>query len=457
MKKRDLLFRKGLLVATPLMLGLVLASCSDDDSPTPSTTDGGQYVIAAASGEATYLLQTDTIETGTLSIVGNGVESDAATHWLFPANKYAYGLKYQQGSAGIVKSFVLDESGLLTQRTAEFETPRFTGFGCYDKYLMLGAAAATSEYASTDIDKKYPKYGIIYSVIDAEISSISQYTFVTENLTGNGEYYTVSGFVGTNDKIYTSLCPVGVSSYGVSQGVVAEANKNLISSSNTISGTLEPNVARIAVFNGISSFGSKPTIVETNRISYATSRFQSQYYPTICLADDGYLYVFSNSYAKSATDPRQKTTLDAGVVRLDTKTDKFDDNYYYSIESASGGYTFFQVWYVSGSKFLMRMYDKPGAIGSGNANTTYMSYGVFDGKTGTFTKVTGLPDAAAFGTSGSIGRFAHIEDGKAYIAVTTADGNQPAVYIIDVDKATATKGITIVADGGISAIGKLYR
>ncbi|WP_368320838.1 DUF4374 domain-containing protein, partial [Parabacteroides distasonis] len=45
-------------------------------------------------------------------------------------------------------------------------------------------------------------------------------------------------------------------------------------------------------------------------------------------------------------------------------------------------------------------------------------------------------------------------DGIAYMAVTTTDGSQPAVYRIDPKTATATKGLTVEAEQ-ISGVGKL--
>ncbi len=460
MKKENFNYYPMVLAAAFLM-GLLPISCSDDNddpAPEPEPTSSGQWVIAASSTEASYLLQSDAVDEGELSIVGNGVETESATHWLFPKNKYAYGLQYNQGSAGVCNSYVLKD-GELIERSAAFEMPRFTAFGTYEEYVILGASAATDQYATDDTDKAYPKYGITFTRVDAALQVKKEYNFVTEDLAGDGEYFTLSGFVGINNKIYSALIPAGVSAYGISQGVVAPANEDLITEgrdgSKSISGTLNPDITRIAIYDGIDNFGAKPVIVEDDRISYATGRFRSQYYPTICLAEDNYLYVFSNSYAKSMDDDRQKTTLPAGVIRLNTSTNQFDPNYYYNIESATGGYSFFCVWYITGSenKFLMRMYDE-----AGNFSSSILSMGIFDGNTGDFTKVTGLPGLSEFvvgDTSGDIGRFVYSEEGKVYITVTTADGKQPAVYMIDAETAQATKGITVVADGGITAIGKL--
>jgi hypothetical protein len=205
-------------------MGLTITSCSDSDDPDPEPasvpTDGGQFIIAAASTEASYLLQTAEIEEGEISNVGNGVEADAATHWLFPQNKYAYGLQYRQGNAGACNSFVL-KNGELIERSAAFEMPRFTAFGTYEEYLFTGAAAATDQYAPEDTEEAYPKYGITYTVVDADLQVKKEYNFVTEDLAGNGEYYTVSGFEGVDNKVYTAIIPIGISAYGISQGAAA--------------------------------------------------------------------------------------------------------------------------------------------------------------------------------------------------------------------------------------------
>ena len=89
-------------------------------------------------------------------------------------------------------------------------------------------------------------------------------------------------------------------------------------------------------------------IIETDKISYACGRFKSQYYQTIWAADNGDIYVFSPSYAKTMADKRQQTTLDAGVVRIKAGTEEFDPDYYYSIEAQTGGKSFIRCWHITG-------------------------------------------------------------------------------------------------------------
>lgn len=86
---------------------------------------------------------------------------------------------------------------------------------------------------------------------------------------------------------------------------------------------------------------------------------KSQYYQTIWAADNGDIYVFSPSYAKTMADKRQQTTLDAGVVRIKAGTEEFDPDYYYSIEAQTGGKSFIRCWHITGDYFLLLMYDRP--------------------------------------------------------------------------------------------------
>ena len=66
------------------------------------------------------------------------------------------------------------------------------------------------------------------------------------------------------------------------------------------------------------------------------------------------------------------------------------------------------------------------------------------------TFVSGLPSPDKIS---GFGNTPYIENGNAYIAVTTTDG-YPAIYKIDPASATATKGLTVVATQ-VKGVGKL--
>ena len=173
---------------------------------------------------------------------------------------------------------------------------------------------------------------------------------------------------------------------------------------------------------------------------------KSQYSQTIWAADNGDIYVFSPSYAKTMADKRQQTTLDAGVVRIKAGTEEFDPDYYYSIEAQTGGKSFIRCWHITGDYFLLLMYDRPLTETGFTAN----QLAIYKGETGKLTYVTGLPSADLIS---GFGNTPYVENGYAYMAVTTTEG-YPSIYKIDPVGAVATKGVSIEATQ-ISGVGKL--
>jgi hypothetical protein len=164
-------------------------------------------------------------------------------------------------------------------------------------------------------------------------------------------------------------------------------------------------------------------------------------------SESGDVYVFSPSYAKTMADERQQTTLPAGVVRIKAGTEEFDQSYYVNIEELSGGYSFMRTWYVGDAKFLMLMYDsllEPGVTMVANR------LAIFDAEAATLSYVTGLP---ASDVVTSFGNAPYVEDGKAYVAVTTSD-SYPAIYGIDIASDVATKGLTVEATQ-IGCVGRM--
>lgn len=88
-----------------------------------------------------------------------------------------------------------------------------------------------------------------------------------------------------------------------------------------------------------------PVLAKTDKISTPCGRYRSQYYQTVWAAENGDIYVFSASYAKTMTDQGQKTTLPAGVCRIPAGSTSFDD-YYCNIEAQTpgGNRSFMRCW-----------------------------------------------------------------------------------------------------------------
>ena len=281
--------------------------------------------------------------------------------------------------------------------------------------------------------------------------------YLSENFLGNGEYVTLAGILEHNSKIYSVAVPMGLSQYGTKDGNgkwVLPGNEDLVKTESGGSNssayekdellwTQYPNSCWVAIFDDATFTNKK--IIKTDKISYACGRFKSQYYQMIWAADNGDIYVFSPSYAKTMTDPRQQPNLPAGVVRIPNGSEDFDD-YYCNLEAQSNGNSFLRSWHITDDYFLLLMYDRPFSETGYTAN----QLAVFKAGAEKLTYVSGLPSTDIIS---GFGNTIHVENGKAYIAVTTTDGN-PAIYKIDPANASATKGVTVEATQ-ITGIGKL--
>ncbi|MBQ6938561.1 MAG: DUF4374 domain-containing protein [Muribaculaceae bacterium] len=449
MKKK--IFIYSLLVAS----AMTFVACDENNNTPPIDTVEGAYVIASsvtASGNTTYVLLTsDKLEEGSVSAVNNGLVNEGATYWVFYRNKYLYGLTYNQGNAGTTRSYIMGDNG-VEARAAEYAVRRFTTYGIYDKYIMTTSTGdGPSEYAD---ENGYIPQSFLVSWLDVEgetyvTNDTRQKIYNAENFLGNGEYVTLAGLLESNGKLWSVAVPMGLSQYGVKDGNgrwVRDGYADLIKTEAGGSGsgayekdelqwTQYPDECWVAIFDD-ETLSSK-TLIKTDKISYACGRYKSQYYQTIWAADNGDIYVFSPSYAKTMKDVRQKTTLDAGVVRIKAGTKEFDPNYYYNIESQTGGKSFLRCWHIADDYFLMLMYDRPLTESGFTAN----QLAVFKGETGQLTYIDGMPETEKIS---SFGNAVYNENGKVYVTVTTTDG-YPSIYVIDPTTATASKGVTVEA------------
>ena len=356
----------------------------------------------------------------------------------------------------------MDASGELKKRSAEFGVKRFTTYGIYDKYIMTSSTGdGPTEW--NDENGYTPKVFLL-SYLDPAAETFTtndtqNKAYLSENFLGNGEYVTLSGMLEHNNKIYTAAVPMGLSQYGTKDQNgkwVLPGNEDLVKKesggSNSsaykkdeLQWTQFPNECWVAIFDDATMTSKK--LIKTDKISYAAGRNKSQYYQMIWAADNGDVYVFSPSFAKTMTDTRQKTTLPAGVVRIPSGSTEFDD-YYCNLEALTNGNSFLRSWHIADDYFMLLMYDRP------LTETGYVAnqLAIFKAGDKKLTYVTGLP------STDQISGFSnepYVEKGNAYVTVTFNEGGgNPAIYKIDPATARATKGLTIEATQ-VSGVGKL--
>ncbi len=444
------------------MTACVLTSCSDDDNP--SNGNGGfggepisRFIISATAGGANYLIAQDQLDDSENTTVGNGLTTETGTQWIYYNDQYLYRLVYNQGSAGVTSSYVLNSQGKASERNKTYEIKRFTSYGIYGKYIIT---TSTGDLAADYADENgYLPKGFLFSYMDVENENTSTNTtpIWAENYLGNGEYVTLAGILEANGKIYSAPIPMGLSQYGAAANngeyiIYPELVKTEDGGTNSSSykkGELQwtqyPNEAWIAIYDNEKL--ENPKLIKTDKISYACGRRQSQYYQTIWAADNGDVYVFSPAFAKTMDADVQKTELPAGVVRIKSGAEEFDSDYYFNIEEVTDGKSFLRCWHIAEDYFLMLMYDKPLTV-EGYAAT---ELAIFKAEDKQLTYVTGMPSASVIS---AFGNTPHSENGKAYVPVATTDTDYPAIYQIDMKTAEASRALTVNAEA-ISGIGRL--
>ncbi len=452
------------------LMAVALTACSDDNGvpEVPVTGTDSSFVLATSvkDGEQTanVLLTSQSLEEGSVSVRNNGLVNDGATEWVFYKDRYLYALTYNQGNAGTTRSYVMGEDGQVHPRSAEYKVSRFTSFGQYGKYILsVSTGDGLAEYA--DADGNLPRMLLLtYLDVEAETAKASESrgnkdALMAENFLGNGEYVTLSGFEEANGKLYSGIVGMGLSPYGsaIDGGkYIREGYEDLVKTESggtgsgsykkgELPGTQYPDECWVAIFDNETLGGRK--LIKTDKISYPCGRFRSQYYQCVWAADNGDVYVFSPSYAKTLTDKRQQTKLNAGVVRIKAGATEFDPNYYYDLEAQSGGVSFLRCWHAGGNYFLLRMYDRS-FTQSGTPVANRLA--VFNGDNGKLTFVSGLPEADQIS---DFGKMPYVADGHIYMPVATSDG-YPAIYKINPATATATKGLTMEVNTA-TAVGRL--
>ncbi len=454
MVQKKLIYR---MFAGAVIPAVALCGCAENDNPDSPVTGGdgeGKFVFATTiqgtNGVAYDLITGESLDDGELTTVNNGLVNPGATQWVFH-NNYLYALAYNQGNAGTTRSYILGNDGQMHARDIEYNISRFSSYGTYNDDIIT---MSTGDGPKSLADKQgfLPKTLLITYLNVVNETSRSNNTstgaYSMENFLGNGEYVTLAGAEQSGSKLYCGAVPMGLSQYGVAyedRKWVRPGYEHLVheeaggSGSGTykageLVGTQYPDECWIAIYDNENM--TNPTLIKTNKISSPCGRFKSQYYQTVWAAENGDIYVFSSSYAKTMTDPGQKTTLPAGVCRIPAGTSEFDD-YYCNIEAQTpgGNRSFMRCWPAGGNSFLMIMYDRP--LTEKNPAATELA--IFDASSKKLTYVSGLPQNIS-----SIGKTVYVQNGNVYIPINV-ENEEPAVYAINTTTAKAIKGVSIKA------------
>lgn len=446
----------------------VLSGCSDDnknDGPVPDDDDvagSPKFVFATqvngSAGTENLLLTAESLDEGVVSPLNNGCKNEGATQWVFNGN-YLYGLTYNQGNAGMTHRFTLGTDGQMHADATEYSVSRFSSYGVCGNNIFSMATSENPEFPANGYNPQTLTFTRIdvtsQSAVKNDVKTDNRYS--VENYLGNGEYVTLAGLEKSGSRYFSGVVPMGLSQYGYADGngkwlrspefkdLVPDADGGTGGGSykaNSLPGTQYPDRCYVAIYKDENL--TDPVIVETDKISTPAGRYRSQYYQSVWADDNGDIYVFSPSYAKTMSSPLQRTDLSAGVARIKSGTDTFDNDYYCDLEAQSGGYSFMRCWYVSGNYFILQMYDQKLTANARTLTATKLA--IYNSESKKLTYVTDLPANIS-----SIGKTVYAHNGKAYMPINV-ENEYPAIYAIDPATAKAVKGVTLeVAD--VTAMG----
>lgn len=389
-----------------LFAAAALASCSKSKTADPAPvlpTEKGTYILTvsptATTGVADYLLTSSNLETGTTSIVGNGIEQDGTYRYYVTANGKFFSMLYGQGNPGAVTAYSLT-SGKLT-KVSNFQTETVQAFAPVndDLFLLKIARSLTAPTCSW------------FKVNTNSLTITSQGTFDNLAMTGMGElaHFTWVKQVGT--KLFAPYQPINDRSFN----------------------TAYPNKAFIAIFNYADMKLEK--VITDERTSFIGTYFNDG----LSVQENGDVYGFSAACA--TTGGAVVTTKPSAILKIKSGTTEFDQSYFFDIEAASGGLNITHWLYVGNNTYIVRSQTKAEKTGF----PAGLRVGIVNVVDKTYKAVTGFPAVADISTL--TGNNYSPKDGKTgFIGVNLKDGTS-YVYKIDAGTATATRGLKV--EGGV--------
>ncbi|MES2810622.1 MAG: DUF4374 domain-containing protein [Bacteroidota bacterium] len=389
-----------------LLAAATLASCSKSktDATPVVPTEKGTYILTvsptATTGVADYLLTSANLETGTTSIIGNGIEQDGTYRYYVTANGKFFSMLYGQGNPGAVTAYNIN-GGKLT-KLSNFQTETVQAFAPVNDDLLLLKIARSLTAPTCSW----------FKVSTNSLTITSQGTFDNLAMTGTGElaHFTWIKQVGT--KIFAPYQSINDRSFN----------------------TATPNKAFLAIFNYADMKFEK--LITDDRTS-----FLGQYFTDgLSVQENGDIYGYSP--AAATTGGVVSTTKPSAILKIKSGTTEFDQSYFFDVEAASNGLNITHWLYVGNNTYIVRSQNKAEKTSGFPAG---LRLGIVNVVDKTYKVVSGFPNVADISTV--TGNNYSPKDGKTgFIGVNLKDGTS-FVYKIDASTATATKGLKV--EGGL--------
>ena len=418
-----------------------LSSCSsssDSSIDNPSQGGGGSgetaqngkgsYFIAVKTDQGTeYIMQTNSLTAGNLDVKNNIMELPQTEYtWVFN-NHDAIGMVYQQQFAGLGYGLRWTSDDAQFSKLGEFRIDtRFSNYGFFNGQLLTSVGGQVSADGKRNDGATFGFWNITSDGVKLDHSK----TIWTEDITGNGQQVTFSSIIDNGDGTFlTAMVQSAFHQTGTGDG-------------SSVGDVKYPDSCWVAKMDKDLNILH---VYRDNRISYAAGQYRSQVLHEVHKADDGTVYVFSNAFNAA-------TTLKAGALRIKKGAEEFDKDYYFDLQTPADGYKFRRVWHMTGSKFLLEIYNEKTI----NTMTAGHQFALVDMDSKKFTWLSGIPAKNQITSGSETGGVPMYTNGVIYLPITQF-GQDAAIYLVNPETGVATKGISIKGVTEIRTIGKLNK
>lgn len=390
-----------------LILGAITAASLISFTSCKKTEGGGQqttgdYVLAIRSeGDAEvssdYLVTTDSLMDGKISIRGNGIEQ-SGYHFYQQTGKYLTTITYTDANVATV--YKMNDSKELVEHIK---------FSIEQLHLMH--PISETEFITMNIPRGGSENATFY-VVNAEtgVTIKEKATSVYTPTNGSGEQAYFSGMTLRDDKLYVSFFQI---------------------LDNTFAST-QTDSAYVAIY-------SWP------ELEYQKTITDPRTGPAGAYAAEGHVFttetndIYTMSPCAIAAGAPQETRP-SGILRINNGEEEFDDSYFFNIEEATGGYKLCNASYLGNNKVLASIFSFKEHTADDLWSRRDVKLAIIDVVAQTVNYIDGIP--VHYG--GPTGAFPnqYIEDnGKVYIKITTDSGIN--IYEVDPNTYTAKKGAEI--------------
>lgn len=396
----------------------ILSSCEKKENREVIPENPGNYIIAvtptAIAGKADYLVTASSLESGSVSIIGNGTEQDGRYRYYMTANNKLFSMLYGQGSPGAVTVYGIGDGKL--KKLNDFTAATVHAFAAVNDDVL--SIRVPRRIAADGTPTVYEWYRVS---TDTNIE-VARGTADAITPSGNGEIAHLSWIKQVGNKVFAPYF-------------------SIYNSFNT----KFPDEAGIIVF-------SYPDMKYEKTIRDTRTSFIGRYFiDGLGVVENGDCYAFSSSVATDdnpatpEADVMYTSTKPSAITKIKAGTTEFDQSYFMNFETASNGYVITNWLYVGQNKFIANIEPKA----TKGQYVVGKRLAIVDVVAKTVTSVTGFPEVSQI-SNVTTTNYSPLDGKTGYIGVNLVSG-ATYVYKIDASNATATQGLK-VEGGPITAI-----